>query len=172
MSYLLRKVSISKWQPNLNLEPQHYTADAITGCTRTSRNTLSVWHSETLDFASEDVEKLIVALATTMQTPDTIDLIWLEPEWLTEAGVNIEVTMGGSKFLDVNQEHRDLVGIDHSLLAKVGEHIVQQYNRDRTIYYKRISRPSLIALMTKWVNERNAINIDELNDKWQRALAA
>ncbi|EMR0415242.1 hypothetical protein [Klebsiella pneumoniae] len=172
MSYLLRKISISKWQPNLTLQPQHFTADAITGCTRTTKNTLSVWQSETLDFNSEDVEKLIVALATTMQTPDAIDLIWLEPDWLEKEGVKIIKTHGDSKFNQVNHMHRDLSGIDHSLLAKVGQHIVQQYNKDKKIYYKRIGRPALIALMVKWVKQRQAVNIEDLNEKWQKILAA
>lgn len=172
MSYLLRKISISKWQPNLSLQPESYTADAITGCTRTNKNTLSVWSSETLDFNSEDVEKLIVALATTMQTPDAIDLIWLESGWLQNEGVTIVETVGNSKFSDVNHMHRDLSYINNTSLSKVGQHIVEQYNKDRGLYYKRISRPHLIALMSKWVKDRQVVNLDDLNEKWQKVLVA
>ncbi|CAI1563816.1 Uncharacterised protein [Serratia marcescens] len=170
MSYLLRKISISKWQPNLNLSPKDFSADAITGCTKTSENTLSVWKSETLDFRSEEVEKLIVALATTMQAPDTIDLIWLEEQALKDDGINISETPGSSKFVDVNNLHKDLVNINHERLAIVGMHIVNQYNKDRVSHYIRLRRAELIILMKKWVMEKGVIKMDELTPKWIDAI--
>lgn len=66
---------------NKGLSPDEFSADSITGCTRTTANKLSVWRSETTDFKSDYVEKLIVALATTMPSPATIDLVWLKEEW-------------------------------------------------------------------------------------------
>lgn len=77
MTYLLRKISHSKWECNKGRAPDNISADAITGCTRTSNNTLSVWVSDSIDFQDESVEKIIVALATTMSEPATIDLVWL-----------------------------------------------------------------------------------------------
>ena len=167
MSYLLRKISIAKWQPNFALQPENFTADAITGCTRTSGNTLSVWASDSMNFSTEEVEKLVVALATTMSAPDTVDLIWLDADWLIQHGVAIDYdSEGDSKFSEVNSSHRDLVAIDHRQLAVVGQHIVDQYLSNAEIHYKRYSRPQLIALVNKWLNREGTFKMDDLHEKW------
>lgn len=80
MTYLLRKINSNKWQPNVGKESARHSADAITGCTRTKSNTLSVWHSETKDFNEESVKNLIVGLAIAMPQPAKIDLLWLEED--------------------------------------------------------------------------------------------
>lgn len=56
MAYYVRKISRSKWQENpLNAdckeaeqEVQHVAADAITNCTKTTGNKLSLWKVEEL----------------------------------------------------------------------------------------------------------------------------
>lgn len=166
MSYLLRKISIAKWEPNLTLQPDNYTGDAITGCTRTSGNTLSVWASESINFSTEEVEKIVVALATTMPSPDTVDLIWLNEEQLKKQGVQISDTPGDSKFESVNPMHRDLVAIDHRQLAVIGQHIVEQYATNTELHYKRYSRPQLIALVHKWLLRDNTFSLEDLDEKW------
>lgn len=167
MSYLLRKISIAKWEPNLTLQPENFTADAITGCTRTSDNTLSVWASDTMDFSTEEVERIVVALATSMSAPDTVDLIWLDKNWLLDRGVEIDYeSEGQSKFLSVNSLHRDLIAIDHQRLAIIGQHIVEQYNSNAQIHYKRYSRPQLISLVKKWSLKDETFELDDLNEKW------
>lgn len=171
MSYLLRKISIAKWEPNLTLQPENFTADAITGCTRTSDNTLSVWASDSMNFSTEEVEKIVVALATSMSSPDTVDLIWLDEQWLIDKGIMIDYeSEGQSKFLSVNSSHRDLVAIDHQQLAIVGKHIVEQYNSNAGIHYKRYSRPQLIDLVHKWMLREGTFELDDLNEKWIKPL--
>lgn len=170
MSYLLRKISIAKWEPNLTLQPDNFSGDAITGCTRTKNNTLSVWASDSIDFTTEDVEKIVVALATTMSSPDIIDLIWLDEDWLRENGVQIANNPGQSKFEAVNPMHRDLVAIDHRQLAIVGQHIVEQYNANPELYYKRYSRPEIIALVHKWLTKDNTFKLEDLHEKWVKPL--
>ncbi|EJL87998.1 hypothetical protein [Pantoea sp. GM01] len=171
MSYLLRKISIAKWEPNLTLQPENFTADAITGCTRTSGNTLSVWSSDSMNFSTEEVEKIVVALATTMSAPDTVDLIWLDEQWLNDNGVAIDYdSEGDSKFSEVNHLHRDLIAIDHRQLAVVGQHIVEQYNANATLHYKRYSRPQLIALVNKWLDREGTFELEDLHEKWIKQL--
>ncbi|NCU07400.1 hypothetical protein [Pantoea ananatis] len=170
MSYLLRKISITKWQPNLTLAPDQFSGDAITGCIRTSGNTLSVWSSSSDDFASDEVEKIVVALATTMTTPDVIDVVWLDEDWLRQHGVDIKSEPGLSKFGSVNPMHRDLVSINHKQLAIVGKHIVDQYNKAPKTNYKRFSKPALIALVKKWVEKEDTFKLEDLNEKWIASL--
>lgn len=171
MSYLLRKISFAKWEPNLRLEPNNFSGDAITGCTRTSENTLSVWISDSKDFTAEAVEKLVVALATTMPSPDTVDLIWLDEAQLRAQGVEIAEKEGDSKFEAVNGMHRDLIAIDHRQLAVVGKHIVEQYNANTDENYKRFSRAELISLVHKWMLKDNTFELDDLFEKWVKPIS-
>ncbi|EOC2361161.1 hypothetical protein WB334_23045 [Escherichia coli] len=168
MTYLLRKISHSKWECNKGRAPDNISADAITGCTRTSNNTLSVWVSDSIDFQDESVEKIIVALATTMSEPATIDLVWLDSQWFEDKGINISRTEGNTLYKSVNHLHRDLSELNHRKLAEVGEHILEQLKSKD--YYKRILKSELIALVFKWQQRDGDFDIDDLGQKWSKSL--
>ncbi|MEL4407436.1 hypothetical protein [Shewanella algae] len=168
MAFLLRKISPNKWQPNLALEPKNYSADAITGCTRTQHNTLSVWHSDTNDFSNRSVEELVVALATTMQQPDKIDVIWLDENDLTQLGLNIDDNSATTKFESVNSRHKDIVELDHEKLALVSEHIVNQFKNSNN--RKSYGRAELIKLISEWSDNPDTFALESLSDKWIAAV--
>ncbi|HBE2401739.1 TPA: hypothetical protein KL340_004969, partial [Escherichia coli] len=69
---------------------------------------MSVWVSDSIDFQDESVEKIIVALATTMSEPATIDLVWLDSQWFEDKGIDISRTEGNTLYKSVNHLHRDL----------------------------------------------------------------
>lgn len=169
MGNLLRKFSLAKWEPNRNLVASQISADAITGCIRTTDNTLSVWSSSTCDFKSDEVEKLIVALATTMDEPAAIDLIWLDDQKLIDKGVELISTPGGSKYKSLNSKHKDICQLKHGTLAIVGEHILEQLNDINT--YKRIRKPDLVKLVIKWMEIDREFSVSELHIKWHKHLA-
>jgi septum formation topological specificity factor MinE len=54
----------------------------------------------------------------------------------------------------------------------VGQHIVEQYNKDKKKLYKRYMRSELIDLVKKWVQLDEDINVETLNEKWVRALSS
>lgn len=168
MPYYLRKVSRSKWNVNLGLEPRFYTADAITGCNRTNNNTLSVWLSDTKEFEDESVQKLIVALAISMTEPASIDLLWLEPVWFEQKGIVIKNTPAKTRYTRVNTLHRDIAYLNHTLLADVGYHITQQLQVVEN--YKRMLKADLIALVYKWIKEDGDFTIEDLSIKWHEPL--
>ncbi|ELY2794051.1 hypothetical protein ACM36E_000933 [Cronobacter sakazakii] len=168
MEYLLRKFSLSKWEPNRGVTSEEITADAITGCTRTSNNTLSVWSSTTQNFTCEEVERLIVALATTMNEPAAIDLIWLDDEWLRLNGIQLVESEGQSKYKSVNCKHKDLSFLNHSSLALIGEHIISQMNDETK--YKRVTKKELIRLVAKWMKADNEFGLGELKEKWHEPI--
>ncbi|HDY7398698.1 TPA: hypothetical protein RRF16_004310 [Klebsiella pneumoniae] len=168
MSLLLRKISRSKWQPNMELQPADYSADAITGCTRTSENTLSVWIGESQNFQSPEVEKLVVALASAMPQPATIDLVWLSSDWLANKGIEIVESDGDSKLANYNCHHRDLANLTHEKLSLVGEHIVNQLSEPAN--YKRFKKNELVNLVDKWVNNEFPELLYELGGEWQEAI--
>jgi hypothetical protein len=168
MSFLLRKISLSKWQKNVGKEKNRHSADAITGCTRTHNNTLSIWHSNTKDFSSESVKELIVGLATIMPRPDTIDLMWLDENDLKDKGLDIISTPAQTKLEEVNIRHRDISSLDYEKLGFVSEHIVQQLQNEDNI--KRIRKNDLIMLVYEWIQKENTFSINDLSHYWEEPL--
>lgn len=166
MSYYLRKISLPKWQSNIDKETANFTADAITGCTRTSKNTLSVWESPTIDFDHKSVSYLIAALATTMDRPDVIDLVWLEKAWLEQNDIKIVETLGQSKIESVNHYHRDLSELTHRTLGIVASHIVSQIGNE--VNFKRITKSEVISHVRIASAEANLFSFDDLSDGWQK----
>lgn len=168
MTFLLRKFSYPKWEKNKGLSPDEFSADSITGCTRTTANKLSVWRSETTDFKSDYVEKLIVALATTMPSPATIDLVWLKEEWFFEHGITLEDNPGDTKYESVNNLHSDIANLNHRRLAMVGSHMLEQLEEAGN--YLRVSKRELISLVVKWMEKEGEFTIEDLEEKWQEQL--
>lgn len=168
MTFLLRKFSYPKWEKNKGLSSDDFSADSITGCTRTTANKLSVWRSDTMDFKSDYVEKLIVALATTMPSPATIDLVWLREEWFSDKGIILEDNPGDTKYESVNNLHKDIASLNHKLLAMVGSHMLEQL--EGTDNYLRVNKRDLINLVVKWMRAEGEFTIDDLEEKWQEQL--
>ncbi|EGQ9716318.1 hypothetical protein FWP28_18805 [Vibrio alginolyticus] len=168
MTYLLRKINPNKWQPNLGKVSARHSADAITGCTRTTSNTLSVWHSDTKDFNDESVQNLIVGLAITMPQPAKIDLLWLEEDSLVAKGLKVTHTDPGSDYVAINSLHKDIEELDHEGLGIVSEHIVNQFSDHQN--YKQVPRPVLISMVSEWVLKSDTFNLEDLNDNWLDAV--
>lgn len=168
MAYYLRKFSRAKWDYNVGLAPEFFTADAITGCTRTTKNKLSIWLSETDNFNDATVQKLIVALATTMNEPASIDLIWLDPDWFDRKGYTIEKNTGKTRYARVNDLHRDIANLNHADLAEVGAHIIERLSVDGAV--KKIKKNELVSLVHKWLTADQDFSIEELSEKWHEPL--
>ncbi len=168
MTFLLRKISPAKWQPNVGKEFARHSADAITGCTRTKLNTLSVWQSETKDFNDESVHNLIVGLAIAMPQPAKIDLLWLEEDSLVGKGLKVTQTDPGSDYLAINPLHKDIEELDHEGLGVVSEHIVEQFVEPQN--YKQVTKPDLIGMVAEWALKPDTFNLNDLNDSWLEAV--
>lgn len=168
MDYLLRKITPNKWEPNVHREPQNYSADALTGCTRTSNNTLSVWHSKTKNFMDDSVEKLIVALAISMPQPAKIDVLWLEEKMLLKKGLSVIKSDADTEFTGVNPLHKDITELDYTKLGVVCQHIISQFKNDANRHF--ITRPQIIKMVSKWECELNTFDLCLLSDKWIEAV--
>ncbi|PNH96733.1 hypothetical protein [Vibrio diazotrophicus] len=168
MTYLLRKINPNKWQPNVGKVSARHSADAITGCTRTTSNALSVWYSDTKDFNEESVKNLIVGLAITMPQPAKIDLLWLEEDSLVAKGLKVTQTDPGSDYVAINPLHKDIEELDHEGLGIVSEHIVNQFVDAQN--YKQVPRPTLIGMVAQWALKPDTFNFDDLNDHWLDAV--
>ncbi|EKB14485.1 hypothetical protein [Aeromonas veronii] len=137
MAYLIRKISYSKWKPCQAKELADYDADAITACTRTTNNTLSVWRTNNPDLNAEENKELITAIASIQQTLDVMDLVVLKEDAFIESGFDVVETLGDSKIESMNVNHRDLSGVNYNKLGIVSQNIVEAVENKET--YKRFS---------------------------------
>lgn len=146
----------------------HFTADAITNCIKTSKNQLSVWLSDSNDFSSDEVQKLVVALATTMDKPDVMDFVWLDSEWFENEEIPLIYNKGISKYESLNIKHRDLSELDLERLSKVGKHIIEKMEAPDN--RKRFTKNEIIALVLKWQMTDNEFQISDLKPNWHEPL--
>ncbi|MFY7665979.1 hypothetical protein [Flavobacterium sp.] len=146
MSFLVRKINKAKWYQIDIMQSDEVSADAITNCLKTTKNTLSVWHIET----EEDLEKAVLAIVANQDHLDTIDVVILDEPSLTNYHLNIVASPGETPVASLIQAHRDIAELSFSKLGYVKEHIVQ---RIRSHKLKRYTVSSLKKILTSAINE-------------------
>ncbi|MFQ2329853.1 hypothetical protein ACK32Q_10190 [Aeromonas dhakensis] len=145
MAFLIRKINYKKWLGCKALNKEKYHADAITACTRTSGNTLSVWRSEIGELSVNTNREIITAIATIMNKLDLLDLVILKEEDFISNGIELEKTSGDSKIESLNDLHRDLANIDYEKLGFVAEKIVEAINTEGKLL--RMSKEDVVDVL-------------------------
>lgn len=124
MAYYVRKISRSKWQENpLNAdckeaeqEVLHVAADAITNCTKTTGNKLSLWKVEEMNNSIEDIVPLIIGF----ERPDTCDVIYIAEEDFIKEGITLEQSSkdANTSIEELKKFHYNAVVNDYEGLGK------------------------------------------------------
>lgn len=115
MSYLIRKITRSKWKDcDTNLETA-LSADAITNCLKTTGNTLSVWYAKDDD----DIIKAKIALLASLEKVDTIHIVILNLDEVVKNELIIEETDGKTAAKLLVNLHRDISKLSIDELKKV-----------------------------------------------------
>ncbi len=130
MPTYIRKISRAKWQKGYEEGsiPSDANADAITGCTRTSDNTLSLWKVDN----EGQIDEAILALSTSFQRLDGIDVLLIDDTDI-DATFVIEQTEGNTPVNDLKDKHYDVKELKHSSLGNIAEIIIKQLNSDKAI---------------------------------------
>lgn len=138
MSYLVRKITMSKWTITDDAVPVN--ADAITQCLKTTGNTLSFWRVDT----PEDVGKGVLAIAAANDRLDTIDIVVIEEGKFLEKGIEIQSTPGHTICEELVDTHRDLTKLNITHLGYVSEAIADQIRQGKTERYTLTKLRALI----------------------------
>src|SRR6056297_3423172 len=109
MLLLVRKINRNKWPKNGENEVFELSSDAITGCLRSSRNTISVWKIESED----DLEEATLALAAAGKRLDTFDVVILNGDKLSDLEIQMEQTDGRTVVSDLVNNHFDLKSLNY-----------------------------------------------------------
>ncbi len=131
MSILVRKIDKAKWLQNDIISGEEVSADAITICTRTSKNTLSTW----LISDVTQINNAVLAIVTGQHHLDTIDVVCLHQEELQDNGLALEETKGTTPIEHLSDSHRDIVNITYSSLGIIAQNIISAFKDGKVIRY-------------------------------------
>lgn len=120
MSLLVRKITLNKWMQTDILSGASPSADAITGCTRTRDNALSVWGIDT----EEELEDAILAIASVGDHLDKIDIVLLDRNSVEDSGLLVQQVPGNTPYRDFVHKHYDLYRLDYNSLGIVAQEII------------------------------------------------
>jgi hypothetical protein len=150
MSLIVRKIEKGKWMQNDILSGADVSADAITNCMKTKNNTLSVW-----EVSREDqVDDVVLALASQSQQIETMDVVVLDRSTLISSGLHLQETDSPTPVRELSKIHRDIVQLTYTSLGVLARIIVDAI-RNKT--NRRYTRGKIRNLMD------NAIAAGRLN---------
>jgi hypothetical protein len=138
MDYLARKFERPKWVLKDYLLPDKISAYAVTYCLRAQDDNLSLWSCDLR--AASSVEEVVLALASTMQRLETMDLVLFHKDELQSDSVELEQKKDPKcPISDLEARHFDAVRLDLNKLASIAKRIAEKARRDRDEHCIRIT---------------------------------
>ena len=158
---LVRKINGTKWvNGNDAMEPA--SADAITGCLRTTKNTLSVWsiNSET------ELEEVVLAIVSGQDHLETIDVVMLDDEYFVKCKILTKETEGNTPVKDLRDKHVDLCSLNFWSLGMVAEHVIESIKKEKL---KRFRKAELEKIIKNAIAKKR-LEISDLKESLQKKI--
>lgn len=165
MTYWVRKISRAKWEPNRALGATAISADAIIGDLRTRDNRLSLWKCEDPGDPGE-LGKVVVAIASSGDRLDKIDIVWIESREAIASGITIEETAGRTALKEYANKHLDTVNLDLEKLSTLARLVAASARGDK---WRRYRAGEVRALIREAVRVGEIAEAD-LPDKIKEAI--
>lgn len=140
MSFLIRKITRSKWMQNDIISSEDISADAITNCMKTTLNTLSTWEVSEEDY----IPDAVLAIVSSYEHLDMVDVVCLKRNSLESSGLKLESTEGQTPVRDLVNNHIDICGLTYQSLGIVAKQIVEEIRADNVIRYTKAGIRKLI----------------------------
>lgn len=128
MKVFLRGINIKKWPDdgilyeNINEIP----ADPISRDMNSRYNTFSLWC-----FDKENIDDGILTVALSKPKLDTTDVIYLYEDEIINIGLELKNNKGTSGFKAMEENHYDIINMNHEALGKVAKLIIDAINESR-----------------------------------------
>ena len=164
MSLLVRKIEAAKWRRTSSHDVADVPADAITGCTRTSGNRLSVWRIE----QQEDLGGAVLAMAAMGSQIETMDFVVLKEADLVSHELKLAQSPSTTPVTDFVDRHFDIVDLTYASLGRVATVILALVRANQVA---RFTKAQLRELLLQAVKD-NRVDRDALNEKLQLAIPA
>ena len=162
--FLARKIKRRKWKAAKGLAIGEIPADTVTSDLRTQANVLSFWQCPSE--SDEDVEAVVLAIATARDHFEELDVVWLDYEELQADGQTLQNTKGFTPIKDMVDMHVDVSRLDYLRLGKVAERIAASLEMGR---FRTISKARVKALIQGAI-EQDRVNLDGVNAKLRARL--
>lgn len=140
---LARKISLAKWKDSSEI-----SADAVTGDLRTTKNALSFWSIQSP--SQEELEDVVLALASAFERIDKIDLTWIDAEGLRSAGIAMNASEGRTPVEGLKGRHVDVARLDLGRLGVVATMVSTAVARNS---HRRWSDKEVLQILAKAVTE-------------------
>ena len=165
MPYLVRKVSLSKWQPKFGVIEGEIPADALSADLRTFENALSFWKIESPQDANE-IGQVALALIANADKVDRMDLTWIKRESLDSKGIQMNSTEGNTPVKCLKNLHVDVSCLDMVRCSKIASIISESIHCQWII---RFTKKDLLKLITGALRGE-LLSIEDLNHKVREAV--
>ena len=156
---LARKVSMSKWNNQIENKSKVVSADAITSCLKTKDNTLSVW-------CVENVEDAVLALACVNTSISPIDILEFTKERLGEISIEISAVKATNPVADLVNKHYDIINLNYNSLGIIANEIANETIKNST-FITRYSKPKVKKIIEQAITD-GRVNVVDLPDNLQK----
>ncbi|WP_146736817.1 hypothetical protein [Neisseria sicca] len=174
MAYLVRKISRAKWKnfddPEgvVALVLDKLSADAITSCLRTSKNSLSFWLLSDID-DSKELNKILFALTVKDKNTDDIsatDIIFLKEEELLKQEIKLKKIPGITVDDNLKSLHIDLCDLNHTNLTFLAGFFCEILNQEKS---KRFTQAQMKSIIKEHIMENPKLK-EEISNKLKTKL--
>jgi hypothetical protein len=162
MALFVRKIEYSKWAQRRILEGEQPSADAITNCMKTTRNTLSLWSIRD----EGELDEAVLAIAAQGDHLDTIDVLKINPSLIKDRGLHVLKSQGLTPYAGFVNNHLDVVELDYTSLGIMAGVIVESIRHGG---WKRVTFGELKRILTKAIEE-GKVEMVELKPDVQKKI--
>ncbi len=169
MEYLARKINKAKWDnTSINyLKLEEIRADAVTLCTKTKEDSLSLW---LCSLQEEDIKKVVLALASNMQEIDAIHLVLISTEELQNNEIAIDHSPGNTPFEDFNKNHRNVIHLNMSKLCRFASLIKTNLELQTEQKHRYFRMPQVRDILISAINNKT-LTLEKLQPKVREKVA-
>ncbi|RKR83758.1 hypothetical protein BDD43_3972 [Mucilaginibacter gracilis] len=161
MRLFARKILMAKWAKDIDGE---ISADAITSCLRTFKNSLSFWEIEELN--EEAIKRCVLAMATSenVENLSSMNILTIDESFFIENDLVIEHApeQGKSHIPSLNKYHFDLINLNYSRLK-----IFADFIKKRVDYFSSLNKEEKLKIFEiRIIIESKVVAIvqDAIND--------
>lgn len=138
MAYYIRKISRAKWPKEefVTGDLECVSADAITNCTKTTQNKLSLWRVDSPSNTVDDIVPLILGF----EKLNNCDVIYISEQDLKDAGIKVEQSIEDANVCidNLKKNHYNAEIIDYYGLGKFAQVVLKSLGSHRRYRDKEI----------------------------------
>ena len=165
---LARKISLSKWEESGGLPEGKIQADAVTADLRTRDNKLSFWNCGEDAIADRMLEDAVLAVASSMDRANKVDLVWLSREDLEQDNHTLAFDDVPTPVEGLEGRHADVCELDYDRLGNIASHVSAAVKVGKR---KKFAEKKVVRLLVN-AAKQGRLDIDGLKAKLKERVQA